>query len=335
MQAFYPNCIFCGKELPPFDKRGKGEHVIPEFIYGSVKIKDVCQACNRKMGSEVDHLIIQDLRIINAIRKLGITELEDKIIEQGSTVGRDSIDGHEIKYNYKDKKFKMKPARIDPDGFELPESDAKSNWIKMAKRKRHPLFSEEEAIYYINNILWPAYEKLPSGGEIDAKPIGITVKKRQSTMEKTDFKSSKSAANRIVAKIIYELCWYVLELPTRDCLLDDINYFGKLAYGKADYEDSRIVFRPDREPLEPDFYHLIQFHFDRGHVLVDVDFFKSVNFRVMLRADKSFPLPMIEEKETEGFGIFMSFDPGKDKRKGCAFKFKEENKWAEYVIPGL
>jgi hypothetical protein len=335
MLAFYPNCIFCGKELPPPDKRGKGEHIIPEFIFGSVKIKDVCPKCNNKLGTEVDSKILEDPRIILAIRDLNITPLKNKIIAKGTTTGKDTKDRHVIEYKSRNGKFSMIPTPIEPDGIEHPESDAKSVLINMARRRRHPAFTEDEAVYYVENILWPDYEKLEPGQEINARPIGRTIVKKQATVEKTTFKQSEKAAYRLVAKIIYEMCWYMLEPATRECLSDDIIYFGKLANGEADYEEYRIIYRPVRELLEPDFYHLIQFHFESGYVLVDVDFFKSVNFRVTLRANKSFPLPIMEGKETEGFGIFMSFDPKKDKRKGCAFKFKDENKWAEYDIPGL
>ena len=42
-------CIFCTKESQATD-----EHVIPEFSGGSLVIKEVCKACNDKMGSDFE-----------------------------------------------------------------------------------------------------------------------------------------------------------------------------------------------------------------------------------------------------------------------------------------
>jgi hypothetical protein len=335
MIAFYKRCIFCGKELPPPDKRGRGEHVIPDLIYGSMKIKDLCRNCNNMLGTEVDHKILEDPRIIGAILKLDIKELKDKIIEKGTTVGKDTIDGHEVKYKYKDGKFRMIPSVIEPDGLEHSETDAISVLKNIARKNINPLWEKKELEFLIDNHVSKEYEKIKTGGSLNLPPFNRVLRKRQATIEKTTFKRSNEAAYRLVAKIVYEMCWYALDLEMQDSLSDDIIYFGKLAYGEADYEEYRIIYRPVREPLEPDFYHLTQFHFERGYVLVDVDFFKSVNFRVMLRANKPFALPKIEESEFEGIGIFMSFDPDKEKRKGCAYKFVNEPKWAEYDLPGL
>ncbi len=287
------------------------------------------------MGTEVDHLILEDPRIIGAILDLDIKELKDKIIEKGTTTGKDTIDGHEIEYKYRKGEFTQKTIPIKPFGIEHPESDAKSVLINMAKKRRHPLFSEEEAIHYVENILWPAYEKLEPGQELHAHPIGRRLVKRQATMEKTTFKRSETAAYRLVAKIIYEICWYVLEPSTLDQLTDDIYYYRDFAYGTEEYKEHRIMYRPQREVLKPDFYHMIQIHYYPRTVLIDIDFFQSVNFWVMLRSGQPIPLPKVEYKEIEGYGIFMDFSPDREKSKGYAVRYEGEDRWIQYLCPSL
>ena len=188
MEAVYNCCIFCGEILPPPSERGEGEHIIPKLIYGSVKIKDVCESCNSKLGAEVDHLILEDPRVIDAIITLDIEELKDKVVQRGTTTGYDTVDGHEIEYRLKNSKYRMILRQIEPDGIEHDEKDALSVLIGMAKKRRHPAFSEEEAVHYVKNILWKDYEKLEPGREIDAKPIGRRIVKRQAIIQKTSLK---------------------------------------------------------------------------------------------------------------------------------------------------
>lgn len=64
MQPFYSHCIFCFAELPPFEVRGRGDHIFPEHILGTICTKDVCVGCNNMFGSEVDHLILEDRYVL-------------------------------------------------------------------------------------------------------------------------------------------------------------------------------------------------------------------------------------------------------------------------------
>ncbi len=111
MQAIYKVCIFCGKALPEPSCRGDGEHIVPEFIYGSLKTKDVCIECNNFFGSNVDHLILKDARIIDAINRLNIVDLKNKILERSKSYTKDVEDGREISMKIKDGKPKMIPFK--------------------------------------------------------------------------------------------------------------------------------------------------------------------------------------------------------------------------------
>ena len=60
VQNFYTHCIFCSSELREKDRSRRGEHIIPELLYGSLCIKDVCIGCNNKLGHSADHLALED-----------------------------------------------------------------------------------------------------------------------------------------------------------------------------------------------------------------------------------------------------------------------------------
>ncbi len=70
MEGMFPDCIFCAATLAPPGQRGGGEHIIPEFLMGSWCTKDVCARCNHYFGANVDHLALQDRRVIDTIGHL-------------------------------------------------------------------------------------------------------------------------------------------------------------------------------------------------------------------------------------------------------------------------
>ena len=67
MKNNYENCVFCNEDLTREEKKGRGEHVIPKSLLGSFCMKDVCSECNNTLGSQVDHLALEDERIIEAV----------------------------------------------------------------------------------------------------------------------------------------------------------------------------------------------------------------------------------------------------------------------------
>ena len=54
-------CIICEKikNEEEFNK----EHIIPEFIGGSLTINSVCKSCNSRLGKEIDSEILNDYLI--------------------------------------------------------------------------------------------------------------------------------------------------------------------------------------------------------------------------------------------------------------------------------
>ncbi|HEB85322.1 MAG TPA: HNH endonuclease, partial [Bacteroidetes bacterium] len=126
MQSFFNNCLFCRKQLPEDANKSSREHVIPDFIGGSLVIRDVCSTCNNRFGSEVDHRILEDSRIINVINRLNLPELKQKVAEGGRTVGKDTVSGEEVEGIVVSGQPRLQSRRIEPDGISIPEEEAKA-----------------------------------------------------------------------------------------------------------------------------------------------------------------------------------------------------------------
>lgn len=91
------NCIFCGK-----DGKSSREHVVPEFAGGALVIKEVCEVCNARMGSDFEGPVSRSVLFrlprslhaiqgkssspINAFPGTGTTEDGSKVrVEEGGT----------------------------------------------------------------------------------------------------------------------------------------------------------------------------------------------------------------------------------------------------------
>ena len=69
-------CIICKKTKN--DNEFNKEHVIPEFIGGSLTINNVCETCNSKLGEEIDSKLLKDFLIRAEIVEKKITNKKNK-----------------------------------------------------------------------------------------------------------------------------------------------------------------------------------------------------------------------------------------------------------------
>lgn len=173
-------CIFCTKESPTTD-----EHVIPEFAGGSLVIKEVCKACNDKMGSDFEgplansiffrlarsHYEIQGKSEspINPFPHDGLTENGQKIKMSGKGELYSVV---KIEENLQDpEKIELKLIVDETDKNEIPKIfEAK---LRRAAKKHWPEMSSYEIDILVNKSL----SSLPINFEVQTTPnpvIGYT-----------------------------------------------------------------------------------------------------------------------------------------------------------------
>lgn len=335
MQPFFENCIFCHRRFSGEEVERSREHVVPDLLLGSVQIWDVCRECNSKLGKEVDHLLLRESRIINAIDKLNIRELKQKIVDAGETTGIDSIDGRELKAQYYQGTPKILPQRIDPDGIESSEDDALDILYKLVNRDERLLWSQEERKKYIDTVVWPENNEMAHGESRSYPLIGRRIVKRKIEKFVTTPKHENNVANRLAAKIVYEVCHYALDMKLLQLVERDLNAYGEYAYSGGSKNKALICLRDSEEHREPAFYHLIQILHYPHFIAIDIDFFNSVNFRGVLFPQSGYDLPVVNGHEAEGIGIAMTFKPNLPRSKTLAIRRKDSGKWIEYQMTDL
>ncbi len=329
MMPYFQNCLFCGADFSPGGPSRSREHIIPKFLSGSFVIMDVCEICNNKLGAEADHLALQDSRIIDAINTLNLPEMMAKVREIGDSYGIDTIDGRHVRAKFHKGKPRLITKPIDPDGIESPEEDALSILHKLVQRDDRLDWTSEERREYVNNVVWPEYQAIEPGEACNFPSIGRELRKRQVREFVTIPKWSKGAAHRLVAKIIFEICHYTLDWSLLQLVTEDLNWYGAFAYGEVSDEEKRFGIRDAYESRQPTYHHLIQILFYPHFIAVDVDFFRSVNFRGWLFPHCEYNLPLFKGDEVEGFGIAITFEPSKSHEKFLAYRKKSTGKWTE------
>jgi hypothetical protein len=337
MKPHSKTCIFCHTPFGENAHSRSREHVIPEFILGSLMIQNVCKMCNSRLGQEVDHLILKDGRVINAINKLHLPELENKILQSGETIGIDTLDGTEKQFQMKDGKPYLIPSNIGPEGIIVPDYKVGDVLKKRIERRKELNWSSGDVKEYIDKKVLPKHVEMEFGEELNFTEIGYTLRRGQVGNLVTFPKWTPGAANRLIAKIIYEIAHYLIP---RDILMmchKDLYSFCEIAMGRLTEQDWRIMLRPDDEPKSPDYYHLIQvLYYTSGYIAIDVDFFGCVNFRGTLRPAGKYSPPLQNGKILEGVGFGMSFIPEQAHKKRLAFRYADgTNKWEEHLIPDL
>lgn len=210
MQSFFGTCIFCRDKLSRDEVKGRGDHVIPEFMYGSFCIKDVCTSCNNRLGHIADHLAIEDGRIISAVFKLDLPELKAKIRDRGQGKILDLTDGSESLVKFKDGKPWVVPRQVSEQMFVSDERDARAHLLNRLRKTTEHGLSEGERERIVHEELWPKYQALEPGESIHEPRLGFTLRKAPGKIVQ-DWKVTDGAAKRLVAKIGYEVAFLVFD----------------------------------------------------------------------------------------------------------------------------
>jgi len=267
--------------------------------------------------------------------KLDLPELKDMIYERSTIIGKDINDGHQLQFKHKGKRAKLVPSPIMPDGMEYPEEDALGHMMRDFARNCPLGMSSDDAKEYIRSMVWPEYQKLEPGQEAEFPAIGLIVRKRTARVVEAKPKTSPSAANRLIAKVVYEMCHCALCMDDISKVWEDLSYFGRLAFGETAYTEYSIFYRNDRTRPDPSYMHLITLYYDISSVIIDIDLFRSVNYRVMLRANDRLQDYTHEGKRITATGLGMGFFPGKPIEKRICYLPEHHSVWEEYIMPDL
>ncbi len=173
MQNFYSQCIFCFNELTVADKKGTGEHVIPETLCGSLRMKDVCVGCNSDLGRIADHLALEDVRIISAAFELDLPELQAKIGDRGTGKIVDVSGGSEGPVRFKDGRLWVVPQRVSDELFVCDERNANYHLLRMLRKNPQHGLEHAEVERIVRNDVMRTYECLDPGESVSEQRLGV------------------------------------------------------------------------------------------------------------------------------------------------------------------
>jgi len=162
-------CIFCTKESEATD-----EHVIPEFAGGSLIIRDVCKACNSRMGSDFEGPISKSIIFRLPRYVYGIQGKSSSPIHPFPNMGA-AEDGSKIKMDSEFRPYmvtKIEERRLEAGGIDVrlkvDDSDAEkipeiieSRIRRTAKREWPHLTSGE-----VDGLVRDAINSLPKKYEV-------------------------------------------------------------------------------------------------------------------------------------------------------------------------
>lgn len=320
MQSFFNHCIFCFRPLSHGERKSDGEHVIPEFLHGSLCIKDVCPQCNSLLGSEADHLALEDERIIAASFALDLPELQNRIIDRGKGVFVDEEDRSERAVKFKGGKPRIVPRKVRENLLETDEKDAPTHLRNILARLPPKGLKKGEIEKLSQELMW-RYENIEPGESVHEPRLDMTLRKLRGEI-KHQFKTTPNAAHRLIAKIALEFSLYafnrdrLVTIPALDEIYTVALNGGELRNTTLMYPIS--PFSPVvTDPKEPKYFHQIILYYGDVGNLLDIYFFGCVGFRLSLREDDpSLFGPMkVDGKDVSMISILMTFEPNKPKER--------------------
>ncbi|MBM3327871.1 MAG: HNH endonuclease [Calditrichaeota bacterium] len=324
MKALYSNCIFCGCDLDETNR--SREHIVPQIIMGSFISQDVCRCCNSKL-SEADKLILNDPRIIQAINCLELSDIQNNILRIGETIGTDTQDGAERRFHMKD----GHPILIPKPSFTGERVADIDNTLPLLRtllsRDKELNWPNEKAGRYIGEIVTPEFLKLKPHESIDLREAGYSIEMRQIGNIETHFPAISFQDHRLIAKIIYEISFYLLSPEIAESAMKDLDYYRDVAYGSIEREEGRLFTRSVELLNEPNYLHRIQISFSASSFLtVDIDLFASVNYHAIIRTDRTYPLPILNSRQVTAVGLGMTFNDTSNRH--FAIRYFNDADWA-------
>jgi len=315
-------CIFCFGSLDGAERKGRGEHIVPAYLQGSVTIKDVCRKCNNHFGKTADSRIIEDPRVISAIFELDLPELQAKIRDRGSGRIVDRFNGTEAPIRFKNGNPKIQPGWSPEGVFNANEDDWTTHVQRLMEGSRDAQ-NGGQLHELIENDLKPAYDSLEPGDTMDVSGSDLSIRKGSGQIFQ-DWKVTDGAAWPFVAKVAYEFAFMCFE-KDRILALTDLEHLRDVAFDRA--VAKRPVFNYpvmrnssySGSSTKPMYHHEIVVSIQDIGVFIDVYLFGSVGFRVYFALrDQIATAPIrIGEQEFHTVSFVMTFEPAQQRQKFC------------------
>jgi len=337
MRAFLTNCIICGKELPPFNQRGKdGEHIIPAAFYGLFKIKDVCTECNSYFGSNVDMLLLKDKRIINAIFKLKIENLERIVLTNSRIHGIDPNDGKRIEMEYRGGEITVLPQNMNDSIMIMDENMSKRYWEgKLAKDISKGLRSEED-LNEFKDEEWKRYIESDCNTIFRSKIPGIVMQKRELSDIKVEYDISNDDAKKTIAKIAVEFLWATLPKEIMIKVFNQWKTLVDICRYNADIPEYMFLYDNINQDVSYNHQVIIRFDVSPKLIFFDVVLFGTVDYRVLLKSDEPINgIVLPDNRKIDRIGFGMSFNPKEKRKKTIGIHDATKNEWFNYDFTNL
>lgn len=341
MEGWFSHCVFCTEELPPLGQRGKGEHIIPEFLMGSWCTKDVCVACNNHFGAHVDHVALEDPRIIDAIHQLDLPDLKARLLDKATATTTDLDTGRRLRT--KTKAGKAKIVRQDLDGIvDHDETDGFDTFLRTVLR-RPPAGLTGPDIEAEVARLQALYEGIQPGQMVTSDKLGRAFRKGRARTT-YEFKVTPGAASRLIAKIAYEAAFLFLSINRLQAYLPSLRALSAHARNGEPIDDFILFRQPTPrghtyDPAQARHGHTITCSYGHGFAGIDVSLFALANYRVHLlpRPDAppvSHEAPAHNGQRVTDARMVITFEPGRPREKLCLLFVDEEDTPLRFDLTG-
>ena len=336
MESKFGRCIFCRDELTRAEKKGRGEHVIPEYLSGAICFKDVCSSCNSDLGKTADSPAKEESRIVAAAFELGLPELTSKIYDHGSGTFYDSEESVELNVKFRDGLPRITPQKFGEKLF-VDSKDTISKLIEILKKNPPEGVAKEEVKKLVEDHS-EIIENQEAEKKIELPKLEHTTKKRPGDIVFHPTITSE-AAHRLVAKIGYEIMFYAMSGPRLSLYSDVMVHLMKVAFGVE--EPRKAVFMYPRRPIAPSnrnggakHFHQIVIRYEDRATIIDIYFFGRVGFSLLLTGDSKEAYGPLDD-EIVLLSLVNWFKSEEEKRKFIFFQTVDDDEPVCYEFTGL
>ena len=242
---------------------------------------------------------------------------------------------------FKNGKPRVVPQRVSDELFTCDERDAPTHLLNMLRKDQRHGLQDEEVKRIVESELNPEYQGLKPGESVAEPRLGVRMRKAPGKIQQ-EWKVTEGAAERLVAKIGYEMALQILDresLAATSAIWD----IAAVAIGDGRLDKSVLMYPLNRyspvndPPHGPKYHHqIIVGAQDIGH-FIDIYFFGCVGFRLFLRGDSPGacgPLPH-PDGEVDIVSFLMTFAPKQARKKYVHLRRAGSEKFERYDVTGL
>jgi len=323
----FKHCLYCHKGLTK-DRSTIGEHIFPANVYGFWRSHDVCAECMQYFGDYVDNLTLCHPHILRGIEQLGLPKLED-YLRNLRYEARDVFNGRRVEMIRRDGSFQTKTISYEDEYLECPEDNWEKIGIQWAlKHNRHKVSDEklEEEIKEIKR----RYRELKPGETHTSDLLNYTIRKSQVKGVELD-KNAVPSITPLIAKIATAFLFYFLTLKVT-LSIKDLELLINHARNNIDLP--KYFINPCAFSQEEFFerIHAVSVHYDSFLLIMDVTFFGSINWRLLLRPEEKFVFQKIDGYSYVDLMFIQDFNDLENKKKYIAIKPIDSDEYIRYLI---